>query len=104
MVARCLLLAIVTAAVSAGPLSGQAVTNSDILDNALRNVVPYPPVNPEIPAPPIVLTPIVPTPIVTSPVVPNLNVTPNGPFSPGAIDENQNPYVIVVVEDFSFSR
>jgi hypothetical protein len=47
------------------------------------------PVNPN----PIVVTPIVPNPIVPAPIVPNLNITPNGPMSPGYIAPN--PVVMI---------
>jgi len=48
-----------------------------------RIVNPYPVPNPNYVPNPVVVTPIVPAPMVPSPVVPSLNVSPNGPWTPG---------------------
>jgi hypothetical protein len=51
-------------------------------------VNPYPVLNPNyVPRPfvvtPVVMTPVLPAPYVPSPLVPAVNVTPNGPWTPG---------------------
>jgi hypothetical protein len=48
-----------------------------------RIVNPYLVPNPNYVPNPFVVTPVVPAPIVPSPVVPALNVSPNGPWTPG---------------------
>jgi hypothetical protein len=45
-------------------------------------------VNPNYLSNPVITTPIVPNPIVPTPLVPNINVSPNGPASPGTVLSN----------------